>query len=154
MIKINGQLCYSPAAPSRYSLPLLGLGLSCRDDVQLWNLLYLSCERIDDHLDPPPNADVGGLVRRDIYALSTARAALCEPVCRNLFPGLRDALKQHPSVFIRELWKMPWGFLPQVRTIPNWTDIVTDKIATIHAQGAISLSTSLPFLKAPYEQRN
>jgi len=154
MIKINGQLCYSPAAPSRYSLPHLGLGLSCRDDVQLWNLLYLSCERIEEHLDPLPGADVGSLVTRDLCALTTACASLYGPTCLKVFPNLRKVLTLHPSAFLRELWTMPWQHLPPAMVIPDWADIITDKVATIHAQGALDLGTSLPFLKAPYEQRN
>jgi hypothetical protein len=143
MIKISGQLCYSPVPPSRYARPHLGLGISCRDDVQLWNLLYLSCESIEDHRDPSSDDYAHVLVNRDLAALYTSQAALNGANCRELFPGLRDALKQHPTVFMNALTQMPWANLPHVRTIPNWIDIVISKVATIEASAKIDLARLL-----------
>lgn len=151
MIVINGQLCYSPVAPSRYGRPLAGFPVSCRNDVQLWNLLYLTCEGIEDHRDPSTDADVGVLVNRDLNALATSLAALTGAACRELFPDLRDALKKHPSVFLQELWKVPWEYLPPAMQIPNWADIVTDKVATIHAQATLDLRAAIPSLRAAYD---
>jgi hypothetical protein len=139
MIKVGGQLCYSPFPPERYATRHAGLGLSCRNDVQLWNLVYLTCQGIEDHLDPSTDAHVLDLVRRDHTALVVSLAALKGPHCMELFPGLRDALKQHPRVFLSELWQMPWGNLPQVQKFPEWRDIVIDRVADISASFMLSI---------------
>jgi hypothetical protein len=116
----------------------------------LWNLLYLTCEGIEDHRDPSNDECVVGLVNRDLSALATSLATLTGAASMELFPGLRDALKRHPSVFIQELWKVPWEYLPVAMQIPNWADIVIDKVATIHAQANLDLRALIPSLKVPY----
>lgn len=140
MIKVGGQLCYSPFPPERYASRHAGLGLSCRYDVQLWNLVYLTCQGIGDHLDPSKDEDALDLAQRDHLALVVSLAALKGPRSMELFPGLRDALKQHPKVFLRELWQMPWGDLPQVQMFQGWKDIVIDRVADISASFHVQLS--------------
>lgn len=143
MIKIDGQLCYSPFPPERYGTSRAGFNISCRQDLQLWNLLYLTCEGINDHLDPSSDADVGVLVERDIEALVVTLAAFGTSY-REQFPGLRDALKQHPVVFLSELWKMPWENLPQVQQFPDWGDLVIDKVAVITSCISSQLASFIP----------
>lgn len=144
MIKVGGQLCYSPYPPRRYAGRHAGLGLSCQSDVQLWNLVYLTCQGIEDHLDPSKDEDALDLAQRDHLSLVVSLAALKGPHSVGQFPGLRDALRQHPRVFISELMRMPWENLPQVQKIPDWKDIVIDRVADISASFHVKLSALVP----------
>lgn len=150
MIKVDGQLCYSPFPMERYATGNAGLGVSCRQDVQLWNLVYLSCEGIEDHLDPSSGAYALDLARRDRDAFAVSHAALYGANCQELFPRLRDALKKHPSEFLRELWRMPWEDLPASQRFHDWDNIVIGKVAHIAATFSVSLSTLVPGLSGNF----
>lgn len=127
MITVAGQLCYSPLPPERYGRGMLGLGPLCKSDIQLWNLVYLSCSRIDDYLNPPDDVNIVGLIDRDLVFHYTALAALHGRECQRLFPRLRDALSKHPTAFLKDLWSMPWRYLPQAREIHDWNEVVIER---------------------------
>jgi hypothetical protein len=131
MIKVFGQLCYSPHPPDRYTYRgLYGLGVTGNSDIQLWNMMYLSAN-LEDHLDPPSLEAVDGLIKRDFNVLYTSLASLKGPNCVGLFPRLRDSLMKPPSEFLKELWTMPWRDLPQMRRVPNWDEIIIERAIKI-----------------------
>jgi hypothetical protein len=134
MIKIGGELCYSPLPPTAYGRQFVGLGPLCKRDTQLWNLVYLSCGRIDDYLNPPDDASVIGLVDRDLVFYYTALAALHGPECNRLYPRLRESLKKNPTAFLKDLWSMPWAHLPQVHEIHDWNEVVIERAICIEAE--------------------
>jgi hypothetical protein len=134
MIKIGNDLCYSPFPPERYACGPLGLGAVVGRDIQLWNLVYLSCERIEDHLDPPDDTRAVELINRDLVVWYSCLAALTGAECKSLFPGLRAALTKHPAVMLQELRLMDWDCIPPAWEIKGWDEIVINKVSIILAQ--------------------
>jgi hypothetical protein len=139
MLKVDGALCYSPHVPNSYNNGKIGFGALCGGDLQLWNLAFLSCPGIDDHLNSPSSAVAAGLVLRDLQALSAAIATLGD--CSGFFPSVRDSLKKPPIAFLQDVWRLHnWEDLPQVLFIPNWTETVIERALQIEASTRAKIS--------------
>lgn len=141
MIKVGGELCYSPHHPDRYGRGPVGIGPMASGDIQLWNLIYLSTINDSEYLDP--SADLAVLVEKDMRVVATSMAALKGKTCKELFPQLRSALQEHPSVFLQRLWTMPWEDLPLVYEVPYWKDGVIDKVANIEAEAKLKMMSMI-----------
>lgn len=129
MIKINGELCYSPQPPQSYieNGRRSGFGRLITSDVQLWNLVFLTMEEFD------ASTTTEERISAEFKAYYQALAALTCHESMTACPNLRSALTKHPTVFAQELWKMDWEILPQVLENPEWPALVIDKIAHIEA---------------------
>lgn len=135
MLEINGELCYSPHRPHRYGKGPLGHGMFCRDDLQVWNLLWLSCPMVDRYLK-----ESAWEVARAIpsHYLADAMAALRGQNCIRLFPHLRGALQMPPLQFVEEVKTMQFQFLPAFLSDPGW--LTTIQARAIEASGDAQLS--------------
>jgi hypothetical protein len=141
MISVGGQLCYSPFPPEAYGRGPLGLGPMCKGDMQVWNLMFLSCEGIADHLGVLHDYKTISLMDRDLVACYAALAALNGPPFKAVFPTLRHLLQLPPGRFLENLFTLPgWERLPQVTGIPDWVDVMINK--TIELEG-VPPATSL-----------
>lgn len=138
MLEIEGQLCYSPQPPHRYGRGPLGHGPFCQGDIQVWNIIWLSCPAVDRYLEPKANAwEIAKVIPS--YVLADATAALRGQNCVRLFPNLREALRMPPIQFIQEVQVMRYQLMPMYLSDPQW--ITTIQARALQAQGNLQQSS-------------
>lgn len=133
MIRIEGQLCYSPLPPQSYGKRGAGHGILARDDIQLWNLMYISYPILDEYLKPETDA-VRMIQELPMIVIGGPRAALNGQHNQELFPFLRGALKSPPLSFVQHLWTMQWPLLPMALHDSNWIDTVIQRANQIERE--------------------
>jgi hypothetical protein len=135
MIHVRGELCWSPRPPEDYGKGSIGYGPSCRGDMPLWNLVYISYPMVDQYLAPGANALLV-TQRMPFGALGHALATMKGDNCRRLFPEMRGWLQEDPTTFVERVSRMDakrLSYLPMVAFNPRWIETVTMRAADIAA---------------------
>lgn len=122
MININGDLCWSPLPPEAYGESPIGHGPMCNGDIQMWNLMYLSYPQVDGYLTAGDK--LAFYQSHPISTIANVRSSLNGSESQRLFPGLRDALRRAPHLFLEDLWRMQWELIPMYLDDKSWTDII------------------------------
>lgn len=140
MIQVRDQLCYSLHPPESYAINGGGIGLWCKGDTQLWNLIWLSTPEVDQYLD-------GVAVHLTPPYVDETRAKYIGHVMACLDPGyedhviMRQMLKLEPQEFIRAFVKTPFQDTPTFlfHGMP-WLETMRGRAAAATATQAISVA--------------
>lgn len=135
MIEIDNQLCYSPRPPEAYGVGPVGHGPMAQGDIQLWNLMYLSYPRLDGYADCTTDEEkVAHYKTFPISDIANCRVAINSDTGKRLAPGLRGALRRTPHMFLEDLWRMQWEFLPMHLGDPQWVETIQVRAKEIDAE--------------------
>jgi hypothetical protein len=135
MISIRGNLCYSPLPPEDYGDGMMGHGSMYGNDIQLWNLMFLSIPEVDVYPHSKEHARV-------LYnEIGSGPTAACIALLRGehmieMYPNMREWLTLPPMMFVKNIKAMTHGkfkTLPTVMTIPHWLDIITMRAQQVYA---------------------
>lgn len=121
MISTEEGICYSPYPRSAYMRETDGVpwGITSffdrPEDLQMWNIMWLSLPSLDDYLAEPPDRANWDAISKglDTFLMGMLLRALYDDEDRGDFgdPPIREMLKLPPLEFMRQLRKRPYRTL-------------------------------------------
>ncbi len=128
MLYIKEEICYSPHPPEKYVGPHgfgLGNSVTYKNDLQLWNLIWMSEPLLDKYL-------VGEVVEMlpGFSATYIGRVGAC--LYMNEGPHIRELLRQPPKDFFQGLLKMGFTNLPgYIYYKEEWIEKMRSRLADV-----------------------
>lgn len=156
MILIDKHICYSPEPPMAYTYRGAGHGQLLHDDLQAWNLAWLTCAPLDHYLETPPEHGMAmvaanGLPEFGLAAMTVKRADY------TVYPELPYLLSLQPADFLHGLLQGPFRKLLIYQTLgPDWISTIAKRVIrsgemplpmrplTLTSDGGFNLNIPIP----------
>lgn len=120
-------MIYSPFHPTKYTRSGLGHGAWYKDDLAMWNLVWLSIPKIDRYLDD--SLSISEILPEiDSTYVGSVTASL-DTDAVDIFPDLRRFLSLRPELFLEKFLRGPYTELRAFELYGmTWIDIICKRV--------------------------